>query len=191
MRIVAGRHRGRPIAAPDGRDIRPTSDRVREAVFNILEHRDWGPGGVSIVANARVLDGFCGTGALGLEALSRGAGHATFMDCGHAALDLCRRNLDALGERNSADVLQGDCLKPARPSAACDLIFLDPPYRRELAAPALAALRHAGWIVPGSICVIETGAKETPEIPDGFETLDVRKYGAAKVYFLRCEALSH
>lgn len=188
MRIVAGRHRGRPIAAPTGSDIRPTSDRVREAVFNILEHRDWGPGGISVVANARVLDGFCGTGALGLEALSRGAAHTTFMDKNRAALDLCRQNLDTLGERKSANVLQGDCLKPARPSAGCDLVFLDPPYNKALAGPALDTLRVAGWIIPGSICIVETSAEEIPEFPEGFDTLDERKYGIARMYFLRCEA---
>lgn len=188
MRIVAGRHKGRPIAAPADRDIRPTSDRVREAVFNILEHRDWGSGGVSVIANARVLDAFSGTGALGLEALSRGAAHATFMDKNRAALDLCRQNLDTLGERKSADVLQGDCLKPARPAAGCGLVFLDPPYNKALAGPALDALRDAGWIGPGTICVVETGSKENPEFPDGFDTLDERKYGAARIYFLRCDA---
>lgn len=185
MRIVAGRHRGRPITAPEGREIRPTSDRVREAVFNILEHRDWGPGGVSIVTDARVLDGFSGTGALGLEALSRGAAHATFMDNNRTALEICRQNLEMLEERRSADILQGDCLKPVRPSAACDLVLLDPPYNSELAAPALAELRATGWIAPNGICVVETGKKEDPDIPSGFEVLDIRAYGAAKIHFLR------
>jgi 16S rRNA (guanine966-N2)-methyltransferase len=185
MRIVAGRHRGRPIAAPAGRDIRPTSDRVREAVFNILEHRDWGAGGISVVTGARVLDGFCGTGALGLEALSRGAGHVTFMDKNRAALNLCRETLEALGERSAANLLQGDCLKPVRPAEPCNLVFLDPPYKAGLAGPALEALRNAGWIAPGCVCVVETGAKDNPETPEGFEMLDARKYGAAKIHFMR------
>lgn len=185
MRIVAGKHRGRPIAAPEGNDIRPTSDRVRESVFNILEHRDWGPGGISVVTGARILDGFCGTGALGLEALSRGGGHVTFMDKNRSALDLCRRNLDALGERAAADVLQGDCLKPVRPPAPCGLMFLDPPYKAGLAGPALAALLEAGWLSPGAICAIETEVSGEPDFPEPFEKLDVRKYGAARVHFLR------
>lgn len=185
MRIVAGRHRGRPIAAPEGRDIRPTSDRVREALFNILEHRDWGPGGVSLVTDARVLDGFSGTGALGLEALSRGAAHVTFMDNSRAALDICRRNLDALGERGSADILQGNCAKPVRPAGACTLVLLDAPYNSGLSEPALEALRAAGWIAQGGICAVETGAKEDLALLDGFDVLDVRKYGAAKIHFLR------
>ena len=127
MRIVAGRHRGRPISAPDGGEIRPTSDRVRESVFNILEHRGWGPGGVSPLAEARVLDAFCGTGACGLEALSRGAGHASFVDNSNAALDLCRGNIAALNEQGAAEVLRGDCLKPVRPSAPCTLRLPGPP----------------------------------------------------------------
>lgn len=185
MRIVAGRHRGRLIDAPEGTDIRPTSDRVRESVFNILEHRDWGPGGLSVVSGARILDGFCGTGALGLEALSRGGAHVTFMDKSRTALDLCRRNLDTLGERSSADVLQGDCLKPVRPAVPCELILLDPPYKADLAAPALSALRDAGWLVAGAICAVETEAAGEPEFPEDFDKLDSRKYGAARVHFLR------
>ena len=186
MRIVAGKHRGRPIAAPDSHDIRPTSDRVREAMFNILEHRDWGAGGLSLISNARVLDAFSGTGALGLEALSRGAVHVTFMDNNRAALDLCRRNLADLEELAAANVLQGNCIKPVRPTSACDLVFLDPPYHSGLAVAGIVALRRVGWIAPGAICVLETGAKENPEIPDDFTVLDERKYGAAKVRFLRC-----
>lgn len=185
MRIVAGRHRGRVIHAPEGNEIRPTSDRVRESVFNILEHRDWGPGGLSVVAGARILDGFCGTGALGLEALSRGGAHATFMDKNRVALALCRQNLDALGERSAAYVLQGDCLKPVSPPEACGLVLLDPPYKAGLAAPALSALRDAGWIAAGAICVVETEAGGIPDFPEDFEKLDSRKYGAARVHFLR------
>lgn len=188
MRIVAGRHRGRLIEAPEGNDIRPTSDRVRESVFNILEHRGWGPGGLSVVPGAQILDGFCGTGALGLEALSRGGAHVTFMDKNRAALGLCRRNLDTLGERGAADVLQGDCLKPVHPSAPCGLILLDPPYHAGLAGAALVALRNAGWLAPGAICVVETESGGEPEFPEDFENLDTRKYGAARVHFLRHES---
>jgi 16S rRNA (guanine966-N2)-methyltransferase len=185
MRIVAGRHRGRVINAPEGNEIRPTSDRVRESVFNVLEHRDWGPGGLSVVSGARILDGFCGTGALGLEALSRGSAHATFMDKNRVALAICRQNLETLGERSAADVLQGDCLKPVCPPEPCGLVLLDPPYKAGLAAPALTALRDAGWIAPSAICVVETEASLDPEFADTFELLDTRKYGAAKVHFLR------
>lgn len=185
MRIVAGRHKGRAIAAPEGRDIRPTSDRVREALFNIVEHRGWGPGGTSPLAGARVLDAFCGTGALGLEALSRGAAHATFMDDSRGALDACRANLLKLRETGNADILQGDALHPVRPRERCSLVFMDPPYGKGLAGPALTALADAGWIADGALCVVETAAKEAVDVPDGFETLDERRYGAARVMFLR------
>ena len=185
MRIVAGRLKGRTIAAPEGRDVRPTSDRVRESLFNILEHRDWGKGGRSPVPEARVLDAFCGTGALGLEALSRGAAHATFLDNARAALAVCRDNIRKLGEAANADVLQGDALRPVRPRAPCDLVFLDPPYGQDLVPRALEALAREGWIAPGAICIVETGAKEALAMPTGFEELDDRTYGAARIRFLR------
>lgn len=185
MRIVAGTHKGRSLAAPPGRNVRPTSDRVRESAFNILEHRGWGEGGMSAVAGAVVLDAFCGTGAMGLEALSRGAAHATFLDNARTALAACRENVAKLGEAARADVLMGDALRPVRPREACTLAFLDPPYGEALAGPALAALAQAGWIAPGALCVVETGARETPEPGDGFETLDRRTYGSARITIFR------
>lgn len=186
MRIVSGRHRGRPVHAPPGADIRPTADRVREALYNILEHRGWGEGGLSPVVGARVLDAFCGTGALGIEALSRGAAHATFMDDRPSALAACRDNLRRFGETaDTAEVLQGDCLNPVRPHMACSLVLLDPPYGRNLAAAALDALAARGWIAAGALCVAETGSKEELVPPQGFEVLDDRRYGAARLRFLR------
>ena len=185
MRIVAGRHKGRRIDAPEGHDIRPTSDRVRESLFNILEHRGWGVGGRSPVSGAVVLDAFCGTGALGLEALSRGAAQVSFMDNSRTALAVCRANVGALGESSAAEILQGDVLHPVRPRAACDLVLLDPPYRDALGPPALAALAAAGWIAGGALCVVESPAKKEIAVPDGFEELDTRRYGAARLTFLR------
>ena len=185
MRIVAGRLKGRTIAAPEGRDVRPTSDRVRESLFNILEHRDWGKGGRSPVPGARVLDAFCGTGALGLEALSRGAAHATFLDNARPALAVCRENVRKLGQIANADILQGDTLKPVRPRAPCDLVFLDPPYGQDLVPKALAALAAEGWFAPGAICIVETGAREVFDAPADFTELDDRTYGAARIRILR------
>ena len=185
MRIVAGKHRGRRLQKPDGYDIRPTSDRVRESVFNILEHRDWGRAGTSVVNGARILDGFCGTGALGLEALSRGGAHVTFMDNKRSALSICRRNVDTLGEGAAADILQGDCLKPVGAAEPCGLVLLDPPYKTGLTCTALSALRDAGWLKPDAICAIESEAGVDPKLPEGFEILDIRKYGATRVQFLR------
>lgn len=180
MRIVGGRNRGRTIAAPPGRDIRPTADRVRESVFNILEH-----GAAGNPDGARVLDGFAGTGAMGLEALSRGAAFATFMDTDISA---CRANIEALGETESTDTFRADCLAPPRATAPCSLIFLDPPYNSGLAAPALEALAAAGWISDGAVCVIELASKETFDPPAGFTVTDDRRYGAARVVFATRDA---
>lgn len=185
MRIVAGTHKGRTLAALEGRDVRPTSDRVRESLFNILEHRGWGAGGTSPLHGAQVLDAFCGTGAMGLEALSRGAAHASFMDNARAALAVCRENVTKLGERGRCDILQGDCLRPVRPRTPCDLLFLDPPYGDGIAVSALEALAGAGWAADGALCVVETAAKDEIDPPAGFELLDSRKYGAARITILR------
>lgn len=181
MRIVSGRHRGRKLSAPSGGRVRPTAERVRESLFDVLQHRDWN----APVRDARVLDAFCGTGALGLEALSRGAAHATFMDNDSDAVAFCRRNIDALGEEARSDLLFGDCLRPVRPARSCTLLFADPPYRKELAVPALAALDAAGWVAPGAVCVLETGIREAAEPPPAFRTLDERRYGAARLLFLQ------
>ncbi len=184
MRIVAGAHRGRRLRAPDA-GTRPTADRVREAVFNILAH---GVAGAEI-DGAAVLDVFAGSGALGLEALSRGAAHATFMDDDRAALACVRANVKALGVAPHATLLDADATRPPPPPLAarapCALIFLDPPYGSGLAAPALAALADKGWIAGGAVCVAEVAAREDLAAPAGFEVLDERTYGAARVVFLR------
>ncbi len=185
MRIVGGRHAGRRLQAPLGRRLRPTADRVRESVFNILAHGGARIGGADALTGARVLDGFSGTGALGLEAVSRGAAHAMLMDNDREALDFCRANIATLGEQAQVTVLHGDCLNPVRPPEAYSLIFLDPPYRAGLAAPALEALAASGWIADGALVVIELAAKEKFTPPAGAEILDERRYGAARILFLK------
>jgi 16S rRNA (guanine966-N2)-methyltransferase len=185
MRIVAGSHRGRTIAAPPGDALRPTADRVRESLFNILVHGGGQLGGEDVVTGAEVLDGFAGTGAMALEAISRGAAHATCMDSDLTALDACRANVRTLGETARVTVLGGDCLAPARAAGPCTLVFLDPPYHSGLAAPALEALARAGWIAPGAICVIELAAREAFTPPAAADLIDERRYGAARVIFLR------
>ena len=187
MRIVAGKHRGRTLEAPAGRRVRPTADRAREALFNILDHGGWAPGGGSILAGARVLDAFAGSGALGLEALSRGAAHATFMDRDRAALETVRRNAEALGEgRDSVSLVRADATDPPRADAPASIAFLDPPYGEGLAEPALTALAAAGWLAEAALAIVELPAKaEPPESPPGFARLDDRTYGAARLVFLR------
>lgn len=182
LRVVAGRHRGRRLLAPPGEGTRPTAERVRQAVFDMLWHAPWA--GRDAVEGARVLDAFAGTGALGLEALSRGAAHATFIESDRAALSALRGNIAALREEEATRVIAGDATRPPAAAAACGLVFLDPPYGKELVPRALAALRGAGWIAPGALVVAEVAKAEALEVP-GFEEVAERAHGAARVVFLR------
>ena len=184
MRIIGGRHRGRRLLAPPGDAVRPTSDRAREALFNILSHGRLAESGLPFVDMA-VLDAFAGIGALGLEALSRGAAEAVFIEHDRAALATLRRNIEALGETASTRVVPGDATRPPRAATACAVAFLDPPYRSGLAGPALAALAGAGWLTPEALVVIETAAREGLAPDGGFTVLDERVYGAARLVFLR------
>ncbi len=185
MRIVGGAHRGRSLVAPAGRHVRPTSDRARESLFNRLAHGGYGEGGLSPVAGARVLDAFCGSGALGLEALSRGAVHATFMDNARPALDCARANAADLGEADRCDFRLADANGPPPAGDPASLVFLDPPYGRGLAAGALVALASAGWLAPAALCTVEVGREEGFAPPESFDLLDERTTGAARILILR------
>jgi 16S rRNA (guanine966-N2)-methyltransferase len=184
MRIVAGRHRGRRLLAPPGETVRPTSDRAREALFNVLSHGRLAAEGIPF-ADAAVLDAFAGTGALGLEALSRGAAEAVFIEQDRDALATLRQNIGVLGEGARARIVPGDATRPPRAPSACDLVFLDPPYRSGVAAGALGALDAAGWLAPGALAVVELAAREELTPPPGYFLLDERVYGAAHLLFLR------
>ena len=183
MRVVGGSFRRRPIAAPEGLDVRPTSDRARESLFNILAHREERP-----LIDARVLDVFAGSGALGIEALSRGAAHATFLETLPQALAAIRLNIGKLDLSGRTTVLSRDALdpgpRPLGPALPASLAFLDPPYRSGLAPTALTALRTGGWLAPGALVSVEVGSKEDFAPPDGFTVLDERRYGAAKLVLL-------
>jgi 16S rRNA (guanine966-N2)-methyltransferase len=183
MRIIAGKHRGRALDAPEGRAVRPTSDRAREALFDILAHGRFADR--PICEGARVLDAFAGTGALGLEALSRGAAQASFIEKDRVALQALRANIGYLGEERNAAVLPGDALNPPKAAAPVSLAFLDPPYGEDVAAAALAALAAAGWLAPDALAVVEIAAKQTLDPPPGFTLLEERRYGAARLVFLR------
>jgi 16S rRNA (guanine966-N2)-methyltransferase len=189
VRIVAGKHRGRRLLAPPGQTVRPTSDRAREALFNILSHGGLTAGG-NPFAEATVLDAFAGTGAIGLEALSRGAAQAVFIEQDHEALAVLRKNIAALGESARARVIPGDVTSAPLAASACGVVFLDPPYRSGLAGPALGALSAAGWLAPGAIAVIELAAREHFTPPPEFTLLEERVYGAARLVFLRYEHVS-
>lgn len=183
MRIIAGRHRGRSLDAPPGTRVRPTSDRAREALFDILAHGSFAD--QPVYQDAQVLDAFAGTGAFGLEALSRGARHVTFLEKDRAARAILAGNVAKLGETAQCSVLGGDATKPPRSTGPCSLVFLDPPYHEDLAAPALTALAAAGWIAGGAMIIVEVGAKQAFAAPEPFVALDERRYGAAKLIFLR------
>ena len=189
MRIVAGKHRGRRLAVPPGHGVRPTSERAREALFNILSHGLGGhTSGASPLVGARVLDAFAGSGALGLEALSRGAGEAIFMEQDPDALRALRRNVQTLGAADRVRILDTDVLAPPYAREPCTLGFLDPPYGRDLAVPALLALTRSGWLSLGSIVTIEQAAGTAFAVPEGFAVLDERRYGKACLVLL--EAVS-
>ena len=174
MRIVAGAWRGLSLAAPTGAATRPTAERVRQALFDMLLHAPWG--GRDLVENAQVLDAFAGTGALGLEALSRGAAHATFLEGDRAALAALRTNVERCRAGERATVLAADATHPP-PGRPCSLVFLDPPYRQALVATALAALELAGWIAPHAVVVAETARDEAIALPATL--LAERAHGAA------------
>jgi 16S rRNA (guanine966-N2)-methyltransferase len=184
MRIVGGRHRGRRLLAPAGETVRPTSDRAREALFNILSHGGFAASGLPF-AGRPVLDAFAGTGAVGLEALSRGASAAIFIETEREALAALRRNIAALGEEDSAHIVAGNATKPPRAVMQCAVAFLDPPYRSGLAAPALMALAAAGWLGDDALAIVEVAAREALPVPAGFTLIDERVYGAARLVFLR------
>ena len=185
MRVTAGKHRGRKLAVPAGSEVRPTSDRARQALFNILEHGGLGDDGGSPVRDAHILDAFAGSGALGLEALSRGAASATFMETAAPALDAIRQNVEACREEDMAEILRADATRPPKARFTCGIVFLDPPYHRNLAAPALTALAAAGWLAESAICCVELAADEDFSPPEGFEMLDERRYGAARIVLVR------
>jgi 16S rRNA (guanine966-N2)-methyltransferase len=184
MRIIAGQHKGRAIAAPKGQGTRPTADRARESVFNVLAHAPWAPE----IEGARVIDLFAGSGALGLEAVSRGAAFCLFVETDHAARGAIRDNIETLGlygntriHRRSATDL-GE--KPAGVGSPFTIAFLDPPYHKDLVRPALACLAEGKWLAEDAIAVVETASDELI-LPEGWEVLDTRDYGAARVWFLK------
>jgi 16S rRNA (guanine966-N2)-methyltransferase len=182
MRVVGGRLRSRPIAGPKGDGLRPTSDRLREALFNILTHAYGDP-----VTGARVLDLFAGTGALGIEALSRGSAFVLFVDDSVEARALLRNNTEALGLGGTSRIFRRDATKlgPAHPLESFSLAFLDPPYGKGLAELALAAARDGSWLKPEAVVVVEEAMAASFKAPEGFEELERRQYDDTELVFLR------
>ena len=185
MRIVAGSLKGRTLVAPEGQGTRPTSDRARQAIFNVLEHAAW----AEPLQKARVIDLYAGSGALGFEAVSRGAAFCLFVETDDGARGAIRENAESFGlfgrtrvHRRSATDLG---VRPGSAGEAFDLAFLDPPYGKGLGEQTLLRLAEGGWLKPGALVVFERGSDE-PEIETpGYERLDARDYGAARVLFLK------
>lgn len=180
MRIVGGRLKGRTLKGPASDSIRPTSDRLRESLFNILEHAYGAP-----IEGARVIDVFAGTGALAIEALSRGAAFALFVDQSAQAAAIIRANIEALGLGQTTRVLRRDARKlgAAPKDERYDIAFLDPPYGRGLAAPALTALREGGWLEKGALVLIEETTQSEVALPGGFAPREIRQFGDTQVVF--------
>ncbi len=182
MRIVGGKHRGRSLLGPKSDAIRPTSDRLRESLFNVLAH-----GYGDACQGARVLDLFAGTGALGIEALSRGASYAAFVDQSAEARGLIRGNVDALGLSGVTGLLKRDATKlgPLAPFEPFTLIFCDPPYRKGLGELALTSARAGGWLAPGALVVLEEAADITVALPPGLTLEERREAGDTQLLFAR------
>jgi len=181
MRVVGGRFRGRALAGPKSHAIRPTADRLRESLFNILAH-----GYGDSIAGARILDLFAGTGALGIEAASRGASFVLFVDDGAEARALLRENVATLGLGGVTRIFRRDATKlgPAHPIEPFALAFLDPPYGQNLAVAALASARAGGWLLPDALIVVEEATKATFAAPEGFDELERRAYDDTELVFL-------
>jgi 16S rRNA (guanine966-N2)-methyltransferase len=182
MRVVGGRLKGRNLASPASREIRPTADRLRESVFNILVHAYDDP-----IEGARVLDLFAGTGALGIEATSRGAAFTLFVDNGAEARALLRNNVEALGLGGVTKVYRRDAtnLGPAHPMEPFSLAFLDPPYGKGLAERALTSARDGGWLTADALVVVEEAAGAAFAPPEGFDEIERREYGDTQLVFLK------
>ena len=182
MRVVGGKFRGRSLVGPKSAAIRPTADRLREALFNILVHAYDDP-----ISGARVLDLFAGTGALGIEAVSRGTNFVLFVDDGAEARALLRENVAALGLGGVSRIFRRDATKlgPAHPVEPFSLAFLDPPYGQKLAEAALHSARAGGWLIPDALIVVEEAVKSAFAAPEGFTELERRRYDDTELVFLR------
>ena len=184
LKIIAGKHRGRNIETLPGKEIRPTTGFTREAVFNILMHGQFS-GENSPLINKRVVDLFCGTGALGFEALSRGAAHVSFIDQNPKALDLAKKTATNIGESKNAVFIRSDSTHVPKAHIACSLAFVDPPYEKGMAEKGLVSLTDGGWLEDGAIVVVEQAKKEALNPPIHMTLLDERTYGITRISILK------
>jgi 16S rRNA (guanine966-N2)-methyltransferase len=184
VRITGGVSRGRTLLSPSGPATRPMLERVRQSLFNILEHRDLGVDRPDAVRSATVLDPFCGSGALALEALSRGAQLAVMSDISPQAIQAARTNAEALGFIRRCRIAMANACSPPPATMACNLVFLAPPYHLGLVIPSLHALRAQGWFAEGVLIVAHTGADEQVEPGSDYRLVHERVYGDSRLFFI-------
>ncbi len=187
MRIVAGIHKGQTLARPPGNITRPMMDKVRESVFNILTHQNWKTQHTNVLNDAAILDAFAGSGAIGLEAISRGASVAYFFDKSPKALGVVRKNIWTLNEQDHCKMMKVDATKPPKAPIAMSIVFLDPPFGKNLVPISLPPLVKAGWIDHNTLIVAEVESCAILNLPTGFQILLEKSYGTAQVFFLRLE----
>ena len=181
MRIVAGKLKGIKLAAPVGRDTtRPTADKARESLFNVLDHGKYS----RILRGSRIVDVFSGTGALGLEAISRGAKHVAFFERDKLALAALNANITKCKMDDICQIFKSDALRPQKVNTPYDVLFFDPPYYQDLASQSTAAFAAQGWMADDSLSIIQIHPKDPFTAPSGFEIIDERKYGVARFLFM-------
>jgi 16S rRNA (guanine966-N2)-methyltransferase len=184
MRVISGKHRGRRIESLKSKDLRPTTAMAREAIFNMLSHSKHNDG-MSLVEGAVIVDLFCGCGALSMESLSRGAKKVYLMDANVGHLDVARHNIAKIGEEENAEFYRSDSTNPPLAPEKCDLIFIDPPYNKQLIQKSIKGLISNEWVKKGTIFVIETAHNEDVKFDDRLEILDDRRYGNSRIRLLR------
>ena len=179
MRIIAGKYRGRKLESPSDMDVRPTTDKMRERIFSMLQHARY-----PALNGAQVMDIFAGTGALGLEALSRGATHVTFVEKSPKSIALLNKNIAAMKVEQDTTLIKSRATSLQTASTPCDIIFMDPPYGRDLLAPSIACLLEGAWLADGGVIIAEMKSDEDFEVPVGLTLIDERKQGIQRVVFL-------
>lgn len=184
MKLIAGKYKGRNLESPKTRTVRPMTNFAKQAVFSILEYWRYVEPHSNILQGADVADCFCGTGAMGLEALSRGANSVTFVDKDPQVIKVVERNVEKIAPDDLVNIVTSDASRLPNSHKAFDVLFVTPPYGHQLAEPTLKSLQRQGWIKPGSVLIVEIGEKENLDVPTHYQVLDERKYGAAKIFFL-------
>jgi len=179
MRIIAGKHRGRKLEAPEGKSVRPTTDRMRERVFSMLQHHRY-----PALLGAKVADLYAGTGALGLEALSRGAAHATFVEKTQSTFSCLKRNMESLKEDDNVSLMKISARALPFANEPYDIIFMDPPYHKDMVEPTLHCLLERGWLADGGLVIAELAIDDALTIPDALTIVDDRKQGRQRMLFM-------